>query len=240
MQLGGEQFAGLCPDLSCDIPDPATPGWKITTDSHGCARWSVPAGPFACGAPPVTPIEAAPPCAPVSVASYFPSPLVPPRAPANACTANELAAFFGACVDDATSAACTAFQTSDSACSACLLSQQTDASWGAVVVGLGKTKINIAGCIALVQGDASAKSCAQHASDELGCEAYACDGVCPVTADAGEQSYEACIEEATIGDCHPYAAAECDTADAGLDACNPRPLDAQSFAKLAAIFCGGS
>ena len=241
MQIGGAELDGVCPDLSCDIPDPATPGWALTKGADGCERWSVPPGPFACGAPPVTPIEAAPPCAPVSVAGYQPTALTPPHAPANACTSSELAGFYDACVaQDTTSAACAAFQSSDAACSQCLLSQQTDATWGPVVAGLGKTKIDVPGCIALVQGDASATSCAQRASDALGCEAWACDGVCPVTADAGETSYEACLQEAAIGDCHGYVVAQCDTADAGLGVCDPRPLDAQSFAALAAVFCGGS
>jgi len=240
MQLGGVGDEG-CPELTCDIPDPATPGWKLETDEWGCQIWFVPPGPFACGTPPLPPIEAAPPCAPVSVESYVPAPMTPPSPPAAACSAGELSSFWSACLEQGLgSSACAAFAASDATCAACLVSQSTDATWGPVVKTPQATKLNVAGCMALVQGDASETSCAQRASDEIGCEAYACDGVCPVTPDAGESAYEACVQGAAAGGCHAYLDAECDAADAGVSACIATAEQESKFVALAAIFCGGS
>jgi hypothetical protein len=100
--------------------------------------------------------------------------------------------------------------------------------------------MNLAGCVALVQNDATPGSCADRVSAELGCEAFACDAVCPVTLDAGANAYEQCIQEVAIGDCRPYLDAECDAEDAGISACFTHINDAASFASFASIFCGGS
>jgi hypothetical protein len=245
MALGGVapgNEAVLCPELTCNIPDPATPGWVLGKDAMGCAKWTVPSGPIACGAPPLPPIEAGPPCAPASVSGYTPAPLVPPNPPTpTACTAAELTQFYGLCIaQDVESEVCLGFQATDATCAQCLLSQGTDASWGAVVVSGGKAKLNVPGCIALVQQDSSASSCAQRVSDEMGCVGAACDAVCPVTVDAGSSAYEACVESAAATECRSYVDQECDPAEAGVTACVGKTSDEASFAALAAVFCGGS
>ena len=245
MQIGGREVEGECPNLTCDIPDPTLPAWKLKVDSDGCSRWAIPTGAFACGPPPTPPIEAGPPCAPQSVAQYVASSLVPPKSDASACTSQELADFYAACITAGTSAAsCAAFQAVDAgtaACGACLLSKTTDDTWGPVVVSATQTKMNVAGCVAIVQNDASASSCASRVAAELGCEAYACDAVCPVTLDAGATSYATCTQEVAAGDCRPYLNAECDPADAGVSQCfGDQTASATAFASFAALFCGGS
>ena len=158
-----------------------------------------------------------------------------------ACTSQELADFYQACmVGDIKSAACIAYQADAGACTQCLVSQTTSATWGPVVVGGYGTTVNIAGCIAITQNDATTTSCAQKASDELGCEALACDAVCPVDVDAGLLAYDQCVEDVAATSCNSYLAAECDPADGGFTACIPHPLDAATFAALASVFCGGS
>ena len=225
---------GVCPDLTCDIPDPATPGWTLKKDFNGCLRWFAPAGPYACGTPPVPPIEAGPPCAPLSVASYVPAPMTPPNTPAAACTAQDIGDFYDACIgSDITSGACATYQAAHAACASCLVS-----AGGPVVVGGGHTKVNIAGCVALVQGDSSATSCAQKVSDELGCEALACDAVCPVSADGGTLAYEQCLQQIAATDCRSYLDAECGAVDAGITACMS-PTTKPEIVTLASMFCGG-
>ncbi len=238
MQLGGAAMGGACPEYTCNIPDPHAAGWTLGTDSQGCARWQVPPGPFACGVP-----EAGPVCAPSSVAAYTPQPLVPPRDAIAACTSQDLSTFYQACmVGGFASAACKAYEASDAgtSCAACLVSQSTDQAWGPVVIGPTHTKLNVAGCVALVQKDASQASCAQRISDELGCEALACDAVCPVSADGGVLAYDQCLIQAASGDCRPYLDAECDPADAGITQCTGHHDDETTFVNIASVFCGGT
>src|ERR1019366_4715744 len=110
------------------------------------------------GAPPV--IDAGPPCAPVSVTGYAVPAVTPPRAPRAACSGQELADFYDACIaggmDDAE---CGVVRASDPTCAQCLISSAADATWGpVVVVSTATTKINVAGCVALVQHDSSPTS----------------------------------------------------------------------------------
>jgi hypothetical protein len=55
MKYGGaEDSNGQCEDVCDGMPNPSDPGWKLTTDSAGCSRWtnSKPDfGPGTCGYP---------------------------------------------------------------------------------------------------------------------------------------------------------------------------------------------
>jgi hypothetical protein len=211
-------------------------------DASGCAIWIAPPGPFACAAPPPPPMpEAAPPCAPVNIAGYTPSALVPPNTPTLACAAGDLETFYDACIaQNLVGPTCLTFETDAGVCAQCLLSAVSASSWGPVVVRNGNPTLNVAGCMALVQHDQSSTSCAQLAANEQGCEEYACDNVCPNTIDGGELAYEQCTEIAASGECRSYVNAECDPADAGVQVCVPSALDETTFAAFASVFCGGN
>jgi hypothetical protein len=236
MQLGGTQVGSACPELTCNIPSPTAVGWKLGQDTHGCPQWFVPPGPFACGPP-----DAALPCAPQDVSSYHPSPLTPPNAPADVCTSQDLAAFYQACmIGGVNSAACSAFVSLDAgACGACLLSRSADPTWGPVVVEPDQTKLNVAGCVAIVTGDSSSTSCAQRINAELGCEAKACDAVCPMNVDGGTVAYQNCALEVATTTCRPYLDAECDPTDAGITKCTQKTTGQAGFMNIASVFCGG-
>ena len=246
MALGGVSPDDLddCPDLTCDIPDPTAPGWKMGTDSSGCAIWIPPPGALGCGPPPPPPPlpEAAPPCAPVSVAGYTPATtMTPPSAPTQSCALADLEAFYDACIAQGlVSPDCLAFESDGGACAKCILSPESASSWGPVVVRNSIPTLNVAGCMALVQQDASPTSCAKRASDEQGCEQLACDSVCPFTVDAGELAYQQCTELAAATECRSYVDAECNAADAGVQVCVPSSLDKTTFAAMASLFCGGT
>jgi hypothetical protein len=239
MAIGGAQVDGECAPLTCAIPDPTTPGWYQATDPDGCSTWHVPDGPMACGAPPA--VDAgSPPCAPVAVTGYAPSALTPPRSPSTACAGQGLADFYDACITGGMSnAECSVVRASDAPCAQCLISSATDATWGAVVLVGAATKLNVAGCVALVQHDAGATSCAARVGAALGCESLACDAVCPLDVDGGAISYDACVQAAVAGECRAYLAAECDPVDAGIAQCLD-PNDVSGFVMLASVFCGGT
>ncbi len=241
MALGGSVAADSnCPNLTCEIPNPEGPGWTLVRDANSCFVWTLPSGPSACGPPPPPPPpEAGVPCAPVSVASYSALPMTPPNPAASACTSNELGDFFDACITSGlASGACSAFEASAGSCTTCLVSKASDAMWGPVVVSADHVKLNVAGCVAVAQGDGTASSCAQKISDEQGCEAFACDAVCPVTSNGGAAAYVTCVQQAAATDCRPYLDAECDWDDAGVTMCEGKPSKS-SFVALAAVFCGG-
>jgi hypothetical protein len=107
------------------------------------------------------------------------------------------------------------------------------------VVSSSVTKVNVPGCVALVQGDSSSTSCAQRVSAELGCESLACDAVCPSGVDGGASAYEQCAQAAAAGECHGYLAVECDGNDAGIAQCLD-PGDVTGFVTLASVSCGGT
>jgi hypothetical protein len=167
--------------------------------------------------------------------------MTPPNATANVCTSQDLAAFYQACVTSgATSSACNAFIASDAgACASCLLSRSSDPTWGPVVVLPEQTKLNVAGCVAIVTGDASSTSCAQAISAELGCEGYACDSVCPMNVDGGLAAYQECALDVAMTTCRNYLEAECDPADAGITKCTQKTTGQIGFTNIASVFCGG-
>lgn len=153
---------------------------------------------------------------------------------------SDLQAFYDACIAQGlVSPDCLTFESDAGSCAQCILSPETATSWGPVVVRNSIPTLNVGGCMALVQSDASSTSCAQKASDEQGCEQLACDNVCPFTVDAGELAYQQCTELAATTECRSYLNAECDAADAGVQVCVPSALDRNTFAAMAAVFCGG-
>ena len=231
MQLGGVRIDGQC-DLTCNLPDPATAGWSQTVDGFGCPIWKRPVAPFGCAGS-----DAAPSCTPVDTSSYSPTGLVPTRPATAACTKKDLADFYDACLGPASAAStCYALRQASSACSSCLISQQTDSTWGAIITTSTVWAPNVAGCTALATGDASTTSCAARIAATMGCEGVACPG-CPFTPGSTTTSRAQCTQSADVGACRAYVDAECDATDAGFSACRVNLESSSSWVVFASVFC---
>jgi len=248
MRLGGVSYDGVCP-LTCDIPDPKAPGWKLVTDPDGCLAWQRPVAPFACildastDASSDAATDAASDsdatvldvCTPASVASFKPSAMNPPRAPTASCSNTELGTFWDACFGpNVTTTSCQTFLTSQTACVQCLVSQYTDSTWGALVVeGNSYYGLNVGGCVDILQNDSSPTSCGARLLASWECEGVACANC----YDEPEVVYEQCYQEAAANGCRAYTDKECDPADGGFAQCIFDGSKA-SLVSVASVFCG--
>jgi hypothetical protein len=217
-----------------NAPAPLDGGW-IPTDS---GFYADAASPVDTGGPPLT--DAATACAPAGVQSYQPQ-WTPPKKPTGACTAGELSAY-GACLDDATSAACSPWSSASATCKSCVAdSKQTDPSWGPMVdfgTASSDREVNLSGCVAILLHD-TGSGCAGSIQALDVCEAVACADNC-----AGEptDALTSCTQQADGAGCKNYVApASCiDDAGSGALACfatGASPSFGQIFVAAATVFC---
>jgi hypothetical protein len=124
-------------------------------------------------------------------------------------------------------------------CQACLATPVSASLYGPLVTDGDYANLNIAGCIANVEGNASATSCGAKFDIANQCSASACRGC----SDKNLKALDACMSKAAEGLCANYAAAA-DCADALLDAngpaaaCMPGNSWLESAAILGTLFCG--
>ncbi len=97
---------------------------------------------------------------------------------------------------------CNQFQPgqASAACSACIESKTTDATWGVIVFDGTKATFNIEGCVddALGQVGAEPNSCGELLHDSYGCQDAAC-GMC-----SADKDFAICDNLAVLGVCKPY------------------------------------
>jgi hypothetical protein len=170
------------------------------------------------------------------VSSYTAAPLVPPRPPENSCTQQQLSDFYDACVSlTGTMTKCTLLRQANVVCSQCLVSAATDPTWGPIV-STPSWDFDIAGCVALVTGDASSTGCASAIAAARGCEDAACT-TCEWTPGHDPSEREQCIQEADVGACAKYANAECDLSSDPTAVCRVSRTSSASFVAFASVFC---
>jgi hypothetical protein len=153
----------------------------------------------------------APVCPPVDDAGVFvPTPMHTPKpAHQNLCSGQQ-SADYAACQTGNTDK-CDQFQPgqASAACSACIESQITDATWGVIVFDGTKATFNIEGCVdnALGQVGLEPNSCGELLHDSYGCQDAAC-GTCSSSntalVDARPDDFTVCDNLAVLGVCKPF------------------------------------
>ena len=186
--------------------------------------------------------DSAPPpsCAPVDVSSFM-APAYVPAKHANVCTVSAIMTYDADC-NTPPGTGCSAFEAANKTCVACLLSQDSDPSYGAIVnhQAQGIESDNVAGCIEL-EGN---KACATAYQALGACEAAACPpSVCPVTDQTSLTAYEGCAKAADSGGCKSFATAanSCIAADDGgpiTTICLGGTDFHSIFLSIAPVFCG--
>lgn len=185
------------------------------------------------------PAEAdAPVCVPQAINSSLPA-LVPPNAPIAACSTAQIQAYFETCGTGAGSA-CSDFagDPTNSPCIKCMTSLSTASSYGPVILFPNDTTFaNVAGCIALVDGNRSATGCAAAVQSQIFCRTAACIAACPGGADpAGLAAYTACVNQAETTVCESETQAATCTQAPQYAGCIFVDYESE-FRGLGAIFC---
>jgi hypothetical protein len=163
-----------------------------------------------------------------------------------ACTAQNLKDYDTDCLN-ATSknqATCTSWKTANATCYGCLVSQETDATWGALVSHNGVLSLNTAGCVELT--DPTDTACAPADQGQEACIEAACDTQCPVKDQTSFTNYQACVQTAASQGCGTFistANTACSSVatSAASAVCFPSSSGTfeTNFAAIAPIFCGG-
>lgn len=162
-----------------------------------------------------------------------------------ACEEAQIGGWYDACWGDSWSqATCDTFEKDavNRACLDCLFYAPNAATRGAAEVG-AYLRLNVAGCIAIVSGDASATGCGAKLQAETDCPRQACEPVCPLDTARDYDRYEACEDAAYDGLCASYVDAEGGCADLpAYRTCRGASyLDFRSaFIGISSVFCGGS
>jgi len=154
---------------------------------------------------------------------------------AGACSEDQIQREYAACEGaTATSAACTPFRNdpANAGCIACLFSPESDSSYGAIIRVGGSWKTNTAGCIALVDGDASASGCGARVQAASACYDAACDGCEPF------DSYIQCREQALATVCRAYFLDAVCLLRPVYSTCTAYPINEDYFMAAARLFCG--
>jgi hypothetical protein len=166
-----------------------------------------------------------------------------------ACTAQNITDYDNDCLNQTTrnTTACSAWKTANATCYACLVTPETNATWGALTVHNGVLDVNTAGCVELT--DPSDTTCAPAYQAGGMCIEAACDTQCPVSS--GDQvsfsNYQQCATTASSQGCGTLV-------NAGQTACKAAAASATSafcfppaggsfdpfFLQVAPIFCGGA
>lgn len=168
-------------------------------------------------------------CAPANVSGFTPTWKQPNALHQNKCTTAQVDAIMDACADsNSTQQACdAALAAAPTACTQCLVTDESAATYGAIVVTFQGVfwNLNVAGCIARTQNDLATTSCGAKVQAYSQCESAACDANCANISDIND--YYTCQDTATAGGCASYstAADTCKTAafamDGGAHVCDP-------------------
>ncbi|CAN5620236.1 hypothetical protein BH09MYX1_BH09MYX1_14140 [soil metagenome] len=142
-------------------------------------------------------------CTPQSTCGFSPAGLKPNTYAPGACTSQDVAAFYTACINPGDSTACQNLSSSKPNCTSCLLTQGSASTAGAVVEGNGLVTANIAGCFK-VKGNTT---CANAVESHSQCTKTACEEVCPVSDNTSFTTYQKCLTDSDATNCKSYASA---------------------------------
>ncbi len=191
----------------------------------------------ACGAdPPSDPPASAPTTCLSTALGPLPSTWSPPKRVVGACTESQIQRIYSACTSTSilyNPSDCRTLELdpANAACLDCMYSIESDRSYGAVVfLTDGRMRVNVSGCIALLDGDAGASSCGAKDWDRRRCGDNACDS-CP------DSNQTACRVAAENGVCATYLqGADC-AKRPELAPCTEQSEFMDYFRIVGAIFC---
>jgi hypothetical protein len=177
----------------------------------------------------------------------------PAKAHTASCSSAQIDAYHK-CLQDgqtqASPASCTPFNGSNAtaankACVACILTQDTAASYGPIVVHKGTIEMNVPGCLAVATNDLQGTGCAGKYQAASACRNASCAANCPVNDDPSFQAEQQCEQAAAAGTCKTFEdAAGCADALVEAGGAPAACLAGQSFDDLydaiVPIFCGGA
>ena len=217
--LGGDYDAGVMKDASKDAKADAKHDASADSGGKGDAG------------------QAGGICSAASVPSFMPT-WHGPKVELLKCTPADIDAFFTACLEtSATPATCSANAMAHAGCYDCLISESTDATWGALVMwpNDGPLDINVAGCIE--HKSATDDACAKAYEGAQECEHLACDASCK-TATMAE--YETCVVDGDTGSCATLSdarATACTTLSPATAPCTAGMTFEERFKSIAKVFC---
>ncbi len=179
-------------------------------------------------------------CGPIDVAPFQASWHPPSGFHQGLCTSAQIDGYYAACLDPNTANATTCANF-DAACTACLSTDETAASYGPLIAKSGFVNINIGGCIELLEPCNHDCAQAYMANDE--CAEASCSANCPVVDDLSFQDYLGCTSTASQCACSAEnARAQCATLVSGsmhpAAQCLTATTFEQFFKTVAPIFCG--
>jgi hypothetical protein len=178
---------------------------------------------------------------PADVSTFMPPAFVPPTPAKNVCNMTQIQGYWDNCRDQMTMSQmkCTSWGMANDMCAKCIETNETDASWGPLVIGNGIISLNISGCIAL-KGD---MACAKAWQDRDNCTSAACDMQCPVMDQQSFMDWQKCVQTATTGGCKKYNDAvtmKCSTeAGSALAECRSFNTFKDGYFAYAPLWCGG-
>jgi len=183
--------------------DSSTRDTSTPHDSGGsCTAIPVPGGTApglsACGTPSTPPT-----CAPGSLSGFNPT-TPAPKPPATACQAGQITQIYNDCLNGGT---CLEQEPGEPGygCYQCLFSNETDATWGPLVLDANEiATLNMGGCLELLEPCNSA--CAAAFENDYECEEYACASNCAASINASGSLTEFNACTTAIDDCTPGCA----------------------------------
>lgn len=187
-------------------------------------------------------------CTPASVASFTPAWQAPEPWKQNVCSTTQITGFYDACLTPPISmTTCQAFVQANGNCAPCLQSQDTDAKAAAIVWHEQDRywTVNVAGCIALATGDASAQGCGATYGAAIACRQSSCNACWAAQGTSATfEEFSDCESLAGSTTCQTYAdavPAKCGTLDNGPAAlCMPSESATaqEAYMQIAPLFCG--
>jgi hypothetical protein len=175
-------------------------------------------------------------CAPRLAVQFAPT-WRAPRAVPHACTDAQIETSLTLCDGASTNAGkCNAWNRdpSNAACRACLFTTEDEASYGAIVVLKNRLRrANVAGCLALADGNLNSTGCGVHLQALDACRDTACLAPCADPAD-----FLACGRQAAVGICSSYGDPTSCANSAIYSPCFEPVTYEDFFRTLGKIFCG--
>jgi hypothetical protein len=190
----GKRVSGTTTTAGCEQ---ATKYRNVQEVSMSCGAWEEEGGLL-----PVVDSGSPPVCAPGAVTGFAPK-WHPPRAHTTACTKVQIDAYLQCLNDAATTpspASCAewsgALSASDQACLTCLSSNESDATYGPLVLLPTEELINVAGCIALAEGKTDGSGCGGALQADEQCQRAACFPICVMTSPSERSAEQECEAQA--------------------------------------------
>jgi len=160
---------------------------------------------------------------------------VPPIAPRNVCTEAQLTTWNQVCAVQPNADTCDAFRRDpkNASCLSCVLTPSTDGAYGAVIIEPDHYNYsNEAGCIALLDGDASSTGCGAKREAYQLCRAFAC-----ADCIADQTQHNACESAAITTVCRSFYEDEVCASASRYASCIAYTTFADSSLAMARRFC---